>query len=173
MSYKNKLTTEKLSVNTKPEVFKKFDWNLDYKEDKLKIACLHGFTSISEMMFILFENDFTPTQIGNYLNMTNSGIRYHLKKMNCQMKPKGGSHSKTNKTGIIGVYKHGENKFVVWIYINAEKKYLGISENLFLAAWERRCAEIKYNYNGDSLAQKYINKYWRTYSTTKNNVVKM
>lgn len=133
------------------------DEGMFYLKDKLQVACAHGFTFVSEMMHTLSDGGWNPVEIGEYLDMTGDGVKYHLKKLGYTPDPHGGSramHAK-NKTGVTGVYAHGD-RFISKYWQGEGEEYLGTFDTLLEAAEVRRAAEIEYKYSGASKAQDYI-----------------
>ena len=147
--------------------FKKLDKHISYKQDIYAIIKDYnkenstGFKHFTEMVYFLFnKNKKTTTEISEIFGMTMANIRHHLKKMGCNLS-RGGPRGVKSITGLPGIYPlKTPGRYTVWFYIKREKTYVTTCNSLFMAAIERRVAEIRNGFKHRSLAQEYINKNW-------------
>jgi len=82
--------------------FKANDRRMDYREDRKKLACNHGFCSPSEAIKELYKAGFSMPWIGLRFEYTESGISDHLDRMGIERRPKGGSNNQGKLCNLSG-----------------------------------------------------------------------
>ena len=148
--------------------FEKLDKRCSYQNDKLIVIKNynenHGtkYKHYTEMVYDLYENKKKKVkEIAELFEMTDAAIRYTLKKkMNCKLN-QGGPRGVKSITGLPGIYPlKTPGRYTVYLYLKNKKTYVTTCNSLFMAAIERRVAEIRNGFKHRSLAQEYINKNW-------------
>jgi len=112
------------------------------------------FEQTSEYAINLYENGFTPLEIGDFLEIPEFSVITILKQEGFDCKSN--ELSVVTIKGIPGVSQTETGEYSAHIWHNNEKIELGVYKNKFKAAVARYQAELEYGFEGVSKAVKYM-----------------
>lgn len=113
-----------------------------------QVNCLGRLMMSHRLAWFLHYGVEPEDQIDHINGVTNDNRITNLRAVTHQENMKNQKQQSNNKSGVTGVrWNKGREKWVAYIKVRGEQKYLGLFEDFFEACCVRKSAEIKYGYS--------------------------